>query len=208
MNELQRRVSDEVIRSGLLAERDEAVCKTLGEASAEAASETPGAATAGADIGPMKRGGRPTVFSPELRERIEMLLSVGMSRRQASAYVGIDPTTLVKAAARDPEFAVSLRIAEEQASVNPLLTIISESRKNWRAAAWLLNHRKGWPVDRAPKTEEEKELEHQEQLREDARSAERSKLQMMAMREVVEAGATKVVRQETTMSPGWKKHKR
>ena len=154
------------------------------------------------------RGGRPTVLTPALREKLEMLLSVGMSRRQAAAYLGIDHTTIVKAAARDPELALDLRNAEERATVNPLLTIIGESHKNWRAAAWLLKYRSTWPVDRAPKTEEEKELEHQEQLREDARSAERSKLQMIAMREVVEAGATKVVRQQTTMSPGWKKRKR
>ena len=147
----------------------------------------------GADAGPgdplrrANRGGRPTIFTPELKERFEMLLTVGMSRRQAAAYLGIDHTTVAKLAARNKEFGLSLKMAEDQATVNPLLTIISESRKNWRAAAWLLKYRGSWPVDPVQKTEEEKEEEHQQQLRDDARWAERNKLRSIAMHESLNA---------------------
>jgi len=175
-------------------------------------SNSQGASHGGAvdPLAPVRnRGGRPTVLTPELKEKLEMLLAVGMSRRQASAYVGIDHTTVVKAAARDPEFRLSLKIAEEQAMVNPLLTIISESRKNWRAAAWLLKYRGSRPAEPEPvetvqlteeEYEQQREREHQRQLAEDARKAERDKLNLLAMRDRLSAVSSPPTKDEPTLA--------
>jgi|GEM_PF-1751403 hypothetical protein len=170
------------------------------DAAAGQATSVPGApaSSAAEPLAPVRnRGGRPTVLTPEIKDRIELLLSVGMSRRQAAAYVGIDHTTLVKAAARDPEFRLTLQIAEEQATVNPLLTILSEARKNWRAAAWFLKYRGVKPTESAStlqaymtdeEYEEMREREHRRKLADSAREAERIKLEMAAIREAVSGG--------------------
>ena len=111
---------------------------------------------------PWSRGGRPSVVTPEVREQVFKLLAVGMSRRQAGAYLDIDPTTITHAAKRDPEFAQNLKRAEELGSVRPLMTLMAVSRRNWRAAAWLVRHRKEVPEKLTPEEEEER---HQERLR-------------------------------------------
>ena len=122
---------------------------------------------------PWSRGGRPSVLTPEVREQVFKLLAVGMSRRQAGAYLDIDPTTITHAAKRDPEFAQNLKRAEELGSVRPLMTLMAVSRRNWRAAAWLVKHRKEAPAKLTPEEEEER---HQEQLRAARRSAELTSL--------------------------------
>ena len=122
---------------------------------------------------PWSRGGRPTVLTPEMREQIFKLLAVGMSRRQAGAYLDIDPTTITHAAKREPEFAQNLQRAEQLGSVQPLMTLMAASKRNWRAAAWLLKHRKEAPE--AP-TPEEQEERHQENLLATRRNSELSRL--------------------------------
>jgi hypothetical protein len=218
MGALEQRIGDELIRAGSVdlrvaseaggGEKLQGFFTELGAPGTGVRGEKPGGlftsdpdAKSAEDLAPaVKRGGRPTVFTPELRERLEMLLSVGMSRRQASAYVGIDHTTVTKAVARDKDLALDLKIAEERASVNPLLTIISESRKNWRAAAWLLKYRGELPVDRVEKTEEEKELEHQRKIAEDEREAERDSRRMAMMRDAVQGISPKALRGGRTAS--------
>ena len=122
---------------------------------------------------PWSRGGRPTVLTPEVREQIFKLLAVGMSRRQAGAYLDIDPTTITHAAKRDPEFAQNLQRAEQLGLVQPLMTLMAASKRNWRAAAWLVKHRKEAPE--AP-TPEQREEWHQERLLQTKRESEISRL--------------------------------
>jgi len=122
---------------------------------------------------PWSRGGRPTVLTPEVREQIFKLLAVGMSRRQAGAYLDIDPTTITHAAKREPEFAQNLQRAEQLGSVQPLMTLMAASKRNWRAAAWLLKHRKEAPEKPTPEEEEER---HQENLLATRRNSELSRL--------------------------------
>ena len=111
------------------------------------------------------RRGRPAALTPQLQEQLCLLLSVGLTRRQAAAHLGVDHTTLSHTAARDAEFAADLKRAEEIASGRPLLAIFEASRKNWRAAVWLVEHRRLHPPALTP---EEKEEKHRESV-EDAR---------------------------------------
>jgi hypothetical protein len=83
------------------------------------------------------RRGRPTVMDEEVKRQVCLLLSVGLSRRQAAAYVDIVHTTIANAIERDEEFAARVERAEQMSVIKPLLTIATASRKNWHAAAWL-----------------------------------------------------------------------
>ena len=56
---------------------------------------------------PWSLGGRPRVLTDEVRAEVCKLLAVGMSRRQAAAYLDIDATTISHAAKRDPDFAAT-----------------------------------------------------------------------------------------------------
>ncbi|MBC7851998.1 MAG: hypothetical protein IAF94_01040 [Pirellulaceae bacterium] len=122
---------------------------------------------------PWKRGGRPTVLTPDVRDQVCKLLSVGLSRRQVGAYLNIDPTTITHAAARDEEFARELQRAEELTSVPAMVSLVAASRKNWRAALTLLN-RKPNP---ATMSAEEKKQRHQDRLEQVRRKSEIARLE-------------------------------
>jgi hypothetical protein len=111
---------------------------------------------------PIKLRGRPTVLTPERLEQLCQLLALGFSRSQAAAYLGVDRSAVTRAAQRDPELKAELQRAEEVSDLQPQLTVIAEARKNWRAAAWLLQfkakHRPTKP------TEADKDEQHQERL--------------------------------------------
>jgi hypothetical protein len=106
---------------------------------------------------PWKKGGRPTVLTPSVREEICKLLSVGLSRRQVGAYLKIDPTTITHAAERDAEFAREIQQAEDLVQVPAMVSLVAASRKNWRAALSLLNRKR-------PLSEEEQKQRQQERL--------------------------------------------
>jgi len=93
-------------------------------------------------VAPLIRRRGPRVLTPEVVENFCRFLSVGLSRRQAAARLGIDPTTVSKAAKEDPELAALLQRAEDIAAGDPLLCLIAASRKSWRAAVRLMEHRK------------------------------------------------------------------
>jgi hypothetical protein len=57
--------------------------------------------------------GRPTVMTPQVKEQLCLMLSLGLSRRQAASYLDIDHTTITHAAERDPDFARGLAKAED-----------------------------------------------------------------------------------------------
>lgn len=130
------------------------------------------------------KAGRKAVITPQVAEQICMLLSVGFSRRQAASYLGFSPMTITNAATRDPEFAADLRRAEEISDIHPELTLMAAARKNWRAAAWYLSFKAKNP---RPKTEEEKEARHQEQLADQRRSDEMTRSFMLGFEDSVRA---------------------
>jgi hypothetical protein len=94
---------------------------------------------------PLGKRGRPTVLTPEVQSQLALLLSLGISRRQAAAHLDLDPSTVSHAAKRDPQFAQLLERAESLAGAHSWLCIAAESRHNWRAAAWLIEHQRKYP---------------------------------------------------------------
>jgi hypothetical protein len=95
---------------------------------------------------PLVRRGRKSVLNEKMQEQLCMLLSVGLSRRQAASYLDIDHSTISHATGRDEDFAHSLKRAEDLAAVQPMMALIGASRKNWRAAAWLMAHKQKYPA--------------------------------------------------------------
>jgi hypothetical protein len=95
-------------------------------------------------IAPLIRRRGPRVLTSEVVENFCRLLSVGLSRRQAAARLDIDPSTLSKAAKEDPELAALIQRAEDVAAGDPLLCLIAASRKSWRAAVRLMEHRRSY----------------------------------------------------------------
>ena len=104
--------------------------------------------------GPYSRGGRPTVLTPPVKEEICKLLSIGLSRRQAAAWLHIDHSVISRLAAKDEDFSRSITRAEELASVQPMMVMAAAARKSWRAAARMLTHNVKRPT---VLTEEEKQ---------------------------------------------------
>ena len=117
--------------------------------------------------------GRPKAVTPQLQEQLCLLLSVGLSRRQAAAYLGIDHTTVSHTAARDGEFSGDLKRAEEIAAGRPMLSIFAASSRNWRAAVWLVEHMRRNPPALTP---EEKAERHKESLEDARRQGELSRV--------------------------------
>lgn len=128
--------------------------------------------------------GRPKAVTPQMQEQLCLLLSVGLSRRQAAAYLGIDHTTLSHTAARDAELSQNLKRAEDIAAGRPLLSIFDASRKSWRAAVWLVEHRRQYPPALTP---EEKAAKHQESLEEVRRASELSHEHMRSHQQMCDA---------------------
>lgn len=134
------------------------------------------------DLPPQSKLGRPgrkPVVTPELAEQLCMLLSIGFSRRQAAAYLGISPMSITNAVTRDPALGEELRQAEELQTLQPELTIMAEARRNWRAAAWYLNFKAKQPRSTAEKSEAEKEELHQARLADQRREAELQRQSML-----------------------------
>src|SRR5204862_8159852 len=100
------------------------------------------------------RGGQPTFPSPPGKGEILKLLSIGLSRRQAAAWLHIDHSVISPLAATDEDFARSITRAEELASVQPMMVMAAAARKSWRAAARMLTHNVKRPT---VLTEEEKQ---------------------------------------------------
>ncbi len=138
-------------------------CENGHQGKPDAAAElTERAAIALPPEAPHKLNGRPTVLTPERLEQLCQLLALGFSRAQAAAYLGIDRSAVTRATQRDPELKAALQRAEEVSDLHPQLTVIAEARKNWRAAAWLLQF-KAKHHPRKP-TEADVEEEHQKRL--------------------------------------------
>jgi hypothetical protein len=82
------------------------------------------------------------VLTPEVEAKIlGGIRDAAMSFREACAYAGISDDTLGRRRKADPEFAARVEHAREMSKVK-LVTLISKSALNdWRAAAWMLEHR-------------------------------------------------------------------
>ncbi len=121
---------------------------------------------AAAEVG---KAGRQVVVTPAVAEQICLLLSLGFSRRQAAAYLGISPTAITNAARRDPAVGEEFLRAEELSDLQPQITLYAEAQQNWKAAAWYLQFRANHP---RALSDEQKEEQHQAELAERRRQAE------------------------------------
>jgi hypothetical protein len=110
----------------------------------------------------MGKMGRPPVMNEALAEQALLLVSVGFSRRQAAAYLGVSASTLVRWGSKSPDFTSALCRAKELASIQPELTMLAAVRKNWRAAAWYLTNKAKMAaaLTKEERTDEEQEKHH------------------------------------------------
>jgi hypothetical protein len=86
------------------------------------------------------RAGRKNVFDEFLRGRLVSLLAMGLSIRQSAAALGLSHNAVWKELQRNPEVSEQVNAARFQAQIEPLLVVMRESRRSWRAATWLLNY--------------------------------------------------------------------
>ena len=86
----------------------------------------------------MSQTGRPTVLDEVKRREICALYYAGISTRAIAKYVGCSPSTISNTAARDPEFACTIRNAFMRRELSLLMNIQNASPKQWRASAWML----------------------------------------------------------------------
>lgn len=97
-----------------------------------------------------KRVGRPNKNEAWRLNRFIQATRDGLTRKHAAQYAGIALSTAEKylAAGKDAdpqfaEFAEAVMAAEAEGVSANLKTIKKHSRKDWRAAAWILNNRHG-----------------------------------------------------------------
>lgn len=86
----------------------------------------------------MAEPGRPRLLDDAKRREICALIVSGYSLVAAADYVGCSRRTIKRELARNPEFAERFRRAKLAGELEPLGTIRSAARTNWRAAAWYL----------------------------------------------------------------------
>lgn len=66
------------------------------------------------------------------------MISVGCSLHDAARYIGCSVITIRREALRNEQFSEDLQRAYRAAQLNPLHDLRAAAKKNWRAAAWLL----------------------------------------------------------------------
>ncbi len=96
-----------------------------------------------------KQLGRPSKFTPEVRQKILWALRLGNYRRPAAEYAGISERTLGDwlMRGRDAEsgpyadFYAEVLEAERAAEVRALGVIQQAAKRDWKAAAWFLERK-------------------------------------------------------------------
>lgn len=72
------------------------------------------------------------------KREIIAIVSVGGRMATAAGYVGCCVATIVRMAARDPEFGAALKLARSKHEIVNLTNIQDAGKKNWHASSWLL----------------------------------------------------------------------
>lgn len=87
-----------------------------------------------------KRGGRPTVMTPEVCKKICRYISLGMPREQAASLAGVSADSLYRYQARNCEFCEAIKAATARFVRVHIQRIAKagKSPKRWTASAWLL----------------------------------------------------------------------
>jgi hypothetical protein len=95
--------------------------------------------------------GRPEILNEQMKHDICLAVSLGCSQRRAARFVGIDESTIRKAADRDPAFRAELDRAAVKLEID-CLQRIANGDKSWRSSAWLMENvcrprRRGKSID-------------------------------------------------------------
>jgi cytidylate kinase len=86
------------------------------------------------------RRGRPLAMDEFHKGKLVGLMTYGLTFRQAAAMLGVDHKTVLNTMKRDAELAVEVADARLAAVARPLMKIIAESERSWRAATWLVKY--------------------------------------------------------------------
>lgn len=90
---------------------------------------------------PPQRTGRPHKLTGALRERLRRLIRSGVSQDRAARMAGIHPDTLGRWKNDVPGFAGELEAARAESSGFLEKLIALAARRDWKAAAWILERR-------------------------------------------------------------------
>jgi hypothetical protein len=85
--------------------------------------------------------GRPRLLTPEKQQQFCNLLHLGCSRAEAARAVGVSLRSVYRFYRGDPDFAASVNLALCASDAQAYRAIAAAGPKNWRAAAWLIEHR-------------------------------------------------------------------
>jgi hypothetical protein len=100
---------------------------------------SPDQSTANDTLSEPKKRGRPVIFDEPNRRQFCALLRLGCTITKAANLIGLSRRAIFYAANRDPDLAERIQRARLECQGNALRNIRMASRKNWRAAAWLLD---------------------------------------------------------------------
>ncbi|MEX2138593.1 MAG: hypothetical protein WD894_04990 [Pirellulales bacterium] len=89
------------------------------------------------------KAGRRPVLDALKKHDLELLLSFGVSQKEAARCVGVCPRTVRRALKTDPNFNRSYCAARTAGKARLLGNIHHAGSRNWRASAWLLERL--WP---------------------------------------------------------------
>jgi IS30 family transposase len=84
--------------------------------------------------------GRKHVLDEFMRGRLVSLLAMGLTLRQAASALGLSHVAIWKELKRNAGLSEEVNAARFQAQIEPLLVILRESKRSWRAATWLINY--------------------------------------------------------------------
>jgi hypothetical protein len=86
------------------------------------------------------RGGRPRALDERQKGQLTILLAVGLSQREAAAWLECSQTTIWRVLSSDAELANDVKRFHRLARLQPLLRVYRASGESWRAATWLLTY--------------------------------------------------------------------
>ena len=89
---------------------------------------------------PPRKPGRPPALDDYGRGKLVVALGIGLSLREAGAWVGCDASTISLMLKRDPRLAEDVEFYRNTARLHPFLNVYAEAGKNWKASAWLLEY--------------------------------------------------------------------
>jgi len=132
--------------------------------------------------------GRKYVLDAFMRGRLVSLLAMGLTLRQSASALGLSHNAIWKELKKNAELSEQVNAARFQAQIEPLLVILRESKRSWRAATWLINYLSK-SVGAKEQTPDERALYAKEESRENARyqaeeSANRHREHALAHRKV------------------------